>query len=147
LVLGVGNTLLKDEGVGTLVAGRLQAVELPEEAELMEGGVLGLDLIEHMEDREKVIIIDAVQGGMPPGTIYRLRRKDIEMGEGRCLSSLHDIDLPYVLNMADLSGQHIDPIIIGVEPKDMDVGFEELSPEVEAQIPKVIELVLKEIGQ
>jgi hydrogenase maturation protease len=144
LVLGVGNTLLTDEGLGVHVIERLRAMDLPEEVELLEGGVLGIDLLEHMEDREKVIIIDAAQGDVVPGTIYRLTREDIEMGEGRCLSSLHDIDLPYVLNTADLMGHRIDPIIIGVEPKDLGVGLE-LSPEIEAVIPKVIEQVLKEV--
>jgi hydrogenase maturation protease len=145
LILGVGNTLLKDEGMGVHVIDRVKALDLPEEVEVIEGGVLGLDLLDYIEDREKIIIIDAVNGGDRPGTIYRLRRKDIEMRENRCLSSLHDIDLPHVLHMADLMGEHIDPVIIGVEPKDMSVGLE-LSPEIEAQIPKVIDLVLKEIA-
>ena len=145
LVLGVGNTLLKDEGIGVHVIERMQAMSLlDEEVELLDGGVLGLDLIEPMEDREKVIIIDAVQGGEVPGTIYRLRRKDIEMGKDWHLSSLHDIDLPYVLNMAELMGKHIDPVIIGVEPEDMSPGLE-LSPEIEAKIPEVIDMVFKEI--
>jgi hydrogenase maturation protease len=145
LVLGVGNTLLKDEGIGVHVTERIRAMNMPEEVELLDGGVLGLDLIEPMEDREKVIIIDAVQGGEVPGTIYRLTRKDIEMRKDWRLSSLHDIDLPYVINMAELMGKHIDPVIIGVEPKDMSVGLE-LSPEIEAKIPEVIEMVMKEIN-
>jgi hydrogenase maturation protease len=97
-----------------------------------------------MEDRERVIIIDAVQGGEEPGTVYRLTRKDIDMGKTRLLSSLHEIDLPYVLNVAALMGKHIEPVIIGVEPKDISVGLE-LSPEIEAKIPEVIEMVMKEI--
>jgi hydrogenase maturation protease len=146
LILGVGNTLLRDEGVGVHVVQRLQTMDLPEDVEVLEGGVLGLDLLEEMENREKLIIVDAVQGDGSPGTTYRLTRKEIEMGAGRCLTSLHEIDLPYVLHTADLLGQHINPIIIGVEPKDMGIGLE-LSPEIEAQIPKVIDLVLKEIGR
>jgi hydrogenase maturation protease len=147
LVIGVGNTLLKDEGVGVKVVERLEALgDLPDGVELLQGGVLGLDLLEDMEGREKIIIVDAVNGGETPGTIYRMTREHIDTGRNRCLSSVHEIDLPYVFRMADLLGQQIDPVvIIGIEPKDMDVGFEELSPEVEAQIPKVIDLVMKEI--
>jgi hydrogenase maturation protease len=144
LVLGVGNILLRDEGIGVHVAQRIEAMNLPDEVELFDGGVLGLDLLEHMEDRERVIIIDAVQGGEEPGTVYRLTRKDIDMGKTRLLSSLHEIDLPYVLNVAALMGKHIEPVIIGVEPKDISVGLE-LSPEIEAKIPEVIEMVMKEI--
>jgi hydrogenase maturation protease len=144
LVLGVGNTLLKDEGVGVHVIEQLQSMNLPEDVEVLDGGVLGLDLLENMEGRKKVIIVDAVQGGEAPGTIYRLTRKNIDMGKNRFLSSLHDIDLPYVLNVADFMGKHIDPVIIGVEPKDMSVGLE-LSKEIEAKIPEVIKMVMKEI--
>ena len=134
---------MKDEGIGVHVIERLKTLALPEDVEVLEGGVLGLDLIEYMEERKKIIIIDAVKGGRTPGTIYHLTREDIENGKGVCLS-LHDIDLPYVFNVADLLGQQINPTIIGIEPKDMDVGLE-LSPEIEAQVPKVIDLVLQEV--
>jgi hydrogenase maturation protease len=146
LILGVGNTLLKDEGVGVHVARRLQAMDLPENVEVLEGGVLGLDLLDHLEEREKVVVVDAVDGGDEPGTIHRLTRADIESGKTRCHMSLHEIDLPQVFATADLMGLKVDPIIIGIEPKDMDLGYDEMTPEVEAAIPRVIELVLKEIG-
>lgn len=147
LVLGVGNTLLKDEGVGVHVARRLQDMDLPENVEVLEGGVLGLDLLDHLEEREKIIVVDAVDGDVGPGAIYRLTRKDIEVGNTRCLTSLHEIDLPQVFATADLMGIKIEPmVLIGVQPKDMSMGYDELTPEVEAAIPKVIELVLKEIG-
>jgi hydrogenase maturation protease len=143
LILGIGNMLLRDEGVGVHVAQRLQSIDLPEEVELMDGGVLGLDLLEHLEGREKIIIVDAVQGGKAPGTIYRLRRKNMGK-ENRPLLSLHDIDLSHVLEVADLMGQHLDPVIIGIEPKDLSVGLE-LSPEIEVKIPDIIKLVMEEI--
>lgn len=146
LILGVGNTLLKDEGVGVHVARRLQNMDLPENVEVLEGGVLGLDLLDHLEEREKVVVVDAVDGGDDPGTIHRLTRADIESGKTRCHMSLHEIDLPQVFATADLMGLKVDPIIIGIEPKDMDLGYDEMTPEVEAAIPRVIELVLKEIG-
>ena len=134
---------MKDEGIGMYVIERLKALDLPKKVEVLEGGVLGLDLLEYIEDREKVIIIDAVKGGKAPGTISRLTREDIEDGQNLCLS-LHDIDLPHVFNLADLLGHRINPCIIGIEPKDLSVGLEP-SPEIEAQIPKVIDLVLNEI--
>ncbi|MBN1841279.1 MAG: hydrogenase maturation protease [Deltaproteobacteria bacterium] len=137
---------MKDEGVGVHVARRLQNMDLPENVEVLEGGVLGLDLLDHLEEREKVVVVDAVDGGDDPGTIHRLTRADIESGKTRCHMSLHEIDLPQVFATADLMGLKVDPIIIGIEPKDMDLGYDEMTPEVEAAIPRVIELVLKEIG-
>jgi hydrogenase maturation protease len=146
LILGVGNTLLKDEGVGVHVARRLQAMDLPDNVEVMEGGVLGLDLLDHMEEREKVVVVDAVDGGDAPGTVSRLTRADIEEGKIRCGMSLHEIDLPKVFATADMMGLKVDPIIIGIEPKDMDLGYDEMTPEVEAAIPEAIALVLEEIS-
>lgn len=147
LVLGVGNTLLKDEGVGVLVARRLQEMNLPENVEVLEGGVLGFDLLDHMEEREKIVVIDAVDGGDAPGTVYRLTRKEIDEGNTTCMTSLHEVDLPHVFSTADMMGVEIEPmILIGIQPKVIDMGYDELTPEVEAAIPEAIELVLKEIG-
>lgn len=147
LVLGVGNTLLKDEGVGVHVIRRLEAMDLPENVEVMEGGVLGLDLLDHMEEREKLIIVDAVEGDKGPGGVHRLTRNEIEAGETRCRMSLHEIDLPQVFASADMMGIQIEPLVlIGIEPKEIDIGYDELTPEVEAAVPKAIEMVLKEIG-
>jgi len=146
LVLGVGNTLLKDEGVGVHVARRLLTMDLPDNVEVLEGGVLGLDLLDHLEEREKVVVVDAVDGGDEPGTIHRLTRADIEEGKTRCHMSLHEIDLPQVFATADMMGIKIDPVIIGIEPKVIDIGYDELTPEVEAAIPEAIAMVLKEIG-
>ena len=122
-------------------------MDLPENVEVLEGGVLGLDLLDHLEEREKIVVIDTVDGDVGPGAIYRLTRKDIEVGNTRCLTSLHEIDLPQVFATADLMGIDIEPmVLIGVQPKDMSMGYDELTPEVEEAIPRVIELVLKEIG-
>ena len=121
-------------------------MDLPENVEVLEGGVLGLDLLDYLEEREKVVVVDAVDGGDAPGTVSRLTRADIEEGKIRCGMSLHEIDLPQVFATADLMGLKVDPIIIGVEPKDMDLGYDEMTPEVEAAIPEAIALVLEEIS-
>jgi hydrogenase maturation protease len=146
LILGVGNLLLKDEGIGVHVARKLMDMDLPPYVEVVEGGTSGFDLLDDIEGRGKVVVVDTVQAGQPPGTLYRLSHEDIEDRPKQRLS-LHDIDMTDLLNLSDLLGveKPAEVIIIGVEPKDMETASMELSPEVAARIPKVIELVMKEI--
>ncbi len=147
LVLGVGNLVLKDEGVGVHVAQRMQEMDLPSHVEVLDGGTMGFDLLDDIEGRKKVVIVDTVKGGQPPGTVYRMTIDDIdEMPKSRV--SLHDIDMTDVFKLADLFEiEKPEIVIIGVEPKDMESTSMELSPEVEAQIPKVIEVVMREIEE
>jgi hydrogenase maturation protease len=147
LVLGVGNLVLKDEGVGVHVVQRLQEMDdMPPNVDVVDGGTMGLDLLDDIEGRKKVVIVDTVRGGGSPGTLYRMTVDDIEdMPKSRV--SLHDIDMTDVFKLADLFKiEKPEIVIIGVEPKDMESASMELSPEIEAQIPKVIEMVKREVG-
>jgi hydrogenase maturation protease len=66
LVLGIGNTMLKDEGIGVRVAEKMMEMSLPPEVEVMDGGIKGLDLLYCIERRKKVIVVDAVKAGPLP---------------------------------------------------------------------------------
>jgi hydrogenase maturation protease len=146
LILGVGNLLLKDEGVGVHVAQRLMAMDLPPDVEVLDGGTAGLDLLEAIEGRDKVVVVDTVKAGKEPGTILCFAAEDLEDTSERRLS-LHDMGLSDLMKIADILGVNKPQItIIGIQPKDMGTASLELSPEIEAQIPRVIDLVLKEIG-
>lgn len=146
-MLGVGNLLLKDEGVGVHVARRLLDMDLPPRVEVLEGGTAGLDLLDAIEGREKVIVVDAVQTGQPPGTLYRFSRDDIEERPKQRMS-LHDIDMTDLLKLSDLLGgeKPAEVVVIGVEARDIETASMELSPEIEAQVPTLIDLVIREIG-
>lgn len=145
LVLGVGNILLGDEGVGVHVIRAMERLEIPEDVELLDGGTAGLDLLGSVASRDKVIVIDAVKGGSEPGTIYRFTASDVEVSE-QCFASLHQITLLETLTLTQYMGcAPKEVIIFGIEPKKLDWGLE-LSTEVAVSVPKVLELVLKEIG-
>lgn len=144
LVLGVGNLLMRDEGTGVHIANRLQDMELPPDVEVVDGGTGGIDLLYQIEGRKKVIIIDVVKANEHPGTLYRFGADDIQVTP-KVPISLHDFDLADMLSLADKLGKRPeDVVIIGIEPKDMGLGFE-LSPEIEEQIPGIIELVMNEL--
>lgn len=144
VILGVGNVLLKDEGIGVHVIRELEKQKLPAHIELVDGATQGLDLLYNIEGADRLIIIDCALTGEEPGTIFRFKPEDVE-GEGpEHKISLHDISLTDVLEIATFLGSRPDTVIFGIEPKEIDWGTE-LTPELKAKIPELVELVLKEI--
>ena len=144
MVLGIGNILMRDEGVGVRTIEYLQKMNLPKEVELLDGGTSTPLLFPYFTEIDHLIVIDAVKGNMPPGSIYRLGLADLVPPDDSPVS-LHDLGLVDALNMAAMTGKRPKSIVIfGIEPKIIDWGME-LSPEVEACIPKVAQLVLEEV--
>lgn len=145
LVVGIGNLLLKDEGVGVHAIRALEKRSLPPDVELIDGGTAGADLLPYLSGAEKIIIVDALRGGGEPGAVYCLTPEDCEPQVEGAAFSLHDLGILAVLKDLELlEGRKTPVLIIGVEPKELDWGME-LTPEVAASLPKVIELVEKEI--
>ena len=105
VVLGVGNTLLKDEGVGVRVVERVQRrYALPEHVRVVDGGTQGLWLMSTLQQADRLIVVDAVLGRGEPGTFYRLEREDLPRGL-RAKQSAHDSDLVEALNLCSLPGR------------------------------------------
>lgn len=145
MVLGVGNILLRDEGVGVRVIERLQtSYEFPPEVELMDGGTAGLDLMPFMEGYKHVIIVDTLKTSEPPGSIFRFTPEDINI-KVPYKTSLHQIGMVEVFAIAEALGKKIEAVIIGIQPEDMSDWGLELTPTIEAKIPELMELVLKEL--
>lgn len=142
LIVGIGNLLWKDDGIGARVIEEMKKMRLSDQIELLDMGTSTMDLIYHLEEVNKLIVIDAIKAGGPPGTIYRMKPDDL-LPSRKGPVSLHDIGLLETLNMAKKRGQEVDTIVIGVEPKTLDWGME-LSDEVKQRIPDLIEAVLKE---
>ena len=143
--MGIGNLLLKDEGVGVHVVERLREIPLPENVEVLDGGTAGLDLVDFIEGYKKLIVIDAVNAGEKPGTLYRLTEENLDIKQ-KAIMSFHDIDFLDALYMSETMNQKPgEVVVIGIEPKDMSEGLE-LSPEIEERIPEIIKLVMKEVN-
>ncbi len=143
VVLGLGNALLKDEGVGVHVIHALPHNSIPEEVDIIDGGT-SPDIIHLIGDAHKLIIVDAARGGGEPGTIYRLTPDDIASQRELTLST-HDIGLfPSLRLMESLGNSPQETVIIGIEPKEIELGLE-LSPELEQKVPSIVEVVLEEI--
>ena len=145
LVLGIGNILLRDEGVGVRVIEQMQEVNLPDDIELADGGTGGADLLEVLAERKKVIVIDATQADCEPGTVLRFTDEDL-VQPNQPFISLHELGLAESLIMArQLGCAPEDVVILGIKPKNTECGLE-LSEEIAASVPKVVELVLAEIN-
>jgi len=145
LVLGIGNILLRDEGVGVRVIEQMQKMLLPEEVELVDGGTAGADLLDVLAERQKVIVVDAVQADCDPGTVLRFTADDLVQPD-RVGISLHELGLGQALTMTKQLGcAPGNVVVLGIKPKDIACGLD-LSPEIASCVPEVIRLVLEEIG-
>ena len=143
-VVGVGNLLLKDEGIGAHTTHALQQIDIPHNVKIVDGGT-SPDLPYYLENVDKLIIIDAVKTGGQPGTIYRFHPYDMDI-ESEGIISLHELGLEQSLRMMRLTGNTPkETVIIGIEPKEINWGTE-LSAELQQKIPEIINAVLNEIS-
>jgi hydrogenase maturation protease len=145
-VLGVGNALVGDDGFGPRVIEELQKREIPSNVELIDAGVGGIAILSWIEDADKIIIIDSVQtGNEPVGTVYCFTDKEMPPSDMFMLS-LHDLNLVDTINIGKIVQKMPEEIIIyGVEVKRVAEYTRDLTPEVEAAIGEVIDLVMEEI--
>ena len=141
LVLGLGNLLLADEGVGVHAAQALLETQMSEEVTIRDTGTAILDAIPDLEEADFVIVIDAVKADGEPGTIYRVPFD--QMVRPDMIGSMHGFDLSRVLALA---GRQTLPevLVIGVEPAVIDWSLE-LSPAVAKALPVVLDQVRREI--
>lgn len=144
LVAGVGNSIQMDDGGGIHVLWELQKLTMPDDVDLLDGGTLGIDILPWIEGRKKLLVIDAVDANAAPGTIFRFEPEVINYTEVP-KTSIHQFGLIDALQMAALSGKAPEKTVIyGVQPERIDWG-ESLSPDVQAAVPKVINLIMTEI--
>ena len=145
LLLGVGNILYSDEGVGVHAAQHLAAnYTFSENVTLLEGGTLGKLLMHAIMDCDRLIVIDAVLGGHEPGSIYRLEDEGLRKSLG-FHDSQHQVDLVDTLVSCELIGNRPKAVVIGMEPADWKTMQMELTPTCNEKFPKFIEHVLEEL--
>lgn len=143
-IIGIGNTLYQDEGVGVHILPLLEEKLSNHEAvEIIEGATDGLMLLEHVEDAEYLIIIDAINAGKSGGTIITLEGEEIPAYYGIKMS-IHQIGFQEVLWTAKFRERYPKNIIMfGMQPTSLELGIE-LSPTNQERLP---ELALKVIDQ
>ncbi len=147
MVLGMGNILLKDEGIGVHVVHALQETGLGngDGLRLIDAGTCP-DILLSLDAAERLIFVDAADGDCQPGTVYRFRPEDLHP-ENPAIQSLHEADLFQCLRMLDNLGlKPADIVIFGIQPKEIGWGLEP-STELAQRIPEIVRLILEETTQ
>jgi hydrogenase maturation protease len=147
LIIGVGNLLLSDEGVGIHVAQRLlREYQLPEEILVLDGGTLGLDLLYYLEGIENLLMIDAVLMNKEPGSLMRMVDEEVPSYMTFKMSP-HHIGIPDMLFAAKLKGLYPQNVVLwGVQPEIVDIGLD-LSESVAKQVDPLLDHILEELQQ
>ncbi|MBF0268391.1 MAG: HyaD/HybD family hydrogenase maturation endopeptidase [Alphaproteobacteria bacterium] len=146
MVLGIGNILMTDEGIGVRVVQEMESrFRFPDSVEMVDGGTSGMELLEPMMDLDHLIVVDAVRSGDPAGTLIRLEDDEVPALFQTRLSP-HQLGLSDVLATLKLAGgfpKHL--VLLGCEPKSLETNMG-LSPEVEAKVEPLIDATLKELS-
>jgi hydrogenase maturation protease len=145
LVLGLGNAVMGDDAFGgRVVTELLRRFTLPSEVRVVDGGTLGLDLLPMLENTERLLVIDAIEMGSAPGSIFRLQGEEVPRAFASKLS-VHQMGLQDLLAVAELCG-HLPPelVVWGAQPSTIEPGME-LSPAVAAALCPVVDQVVQEL--
>jgi len=145
MILGVGNLLLRDEGVGVHVATNLQEFPLPDHIEVVEGGTDGFKLFHLIMEADRLIVVDCVKGGDEPGSIYRFDIDDYDHFPDVYKTSVHQISIEEVITLSGTMRAPPTTTIIGIEPDEIFMSME-LSGTVRSKMPRVLEIVLETAG-
>lgn len=139
-IIGVGNYLRSDEGVGIHAAASLEALKWPPDVELIDAGTPGVALLHMIDGRDLAIIIDCADFGGKPGEILTFDPDELRRDENAEVS-LHATDLLSALHLARSAGSCPKrTVIVGIQPKSIDMGTK-LSPEVSAALPLLPDLI------
>jgi hydrogenase maturation protease len=145
MVLGIGNILFTDEGFGVRVVEKLQqCYEFADNVSIVDGGVLGVNLMGVMANADYLIVVDAIRNKGSAGDVYRLESDEIPE-RIRLKNSLHQIDFLEALTLCQALDKVPETVILGVEPQDIETLCVDMSPVIQSKIDPIIAKVLQEL--
>ena len=146
VVLGIGNLLMTDEGVGVRAVEELaRRYDLPPEVEVIDGGCSGMEMLGDIARADHLLIVDAVSADKPPATIVTLHGDDVPAFFSAKLSP-HQIGLCDVLAALKLTDESPGTLtLIGVQPASLDLSME-LSPQIAAKLPEIVARVVEQLA-
>ena len=147
LVLGMGNILLEDEGLGIRALELLeQRYEIPSQVELLDGGTTGMGLLDDISGRQHLLVLDAVQTGESPGTLVKLAGDEVPVYFGMRISP-HQLGLSDVLATLELSGEQPAGVtVLGLVPLSLEMCLQ-LSDLVNGRLDSLVEAAVNELGR
>lgn len=144
LILGVGNLLLGDEGIGIHVAQRLQQMELPPDVDVIDGGTGGFELIEHCRGRKKIIIVDAIKVAAEPAAVFRLTPEAVSKQQGQAYSA-HEGGVHELLHFCKMLVPPPEMLIFGVAPLETQRMSTQLSEPLARKLHEIVALIVDEV--
>ncbi len=140
LVMGIGNTLLKDDGVGVHITERFRSLQSDDpDLEILDGGTIGLSLLPDIEDADAVVVVDASEMGEQPGTVKIFQDEEIDRQLSGKRRSVHEVALYDLFSAAAIRGRSPGQrALIAIQPASTEWGLEP-TPEVQASIPLACE--------
>lgn len=144
LVLGVGNELLQDEGLGIHAVRLLKTYELPPDVEVLEGGTAGPQLLSLLDGVGRLIVLDCIEAGAEPGAIFRFQPGELGTFPPEYMASIHDVGLLEVLQVADFLGRQPETHIFAMQPASIAWGLEP-SATILARLRRLTDLVYAEV--
>ena len=147
MVLGLGNILFTDEGFGIHVIEKLQKIyNFPDNVSIVDGGVLGLNLLGIISQADHLIVVDAIRNNGKAGSLYRLEGDAIPE-RVRAKNSLHQIDFIEALTMCQALDKVPETVILGIEPEDIETVSIDLTATTNEKIDQMIDMVLAEFDR
>ena len=144
-VVGLGNILMGDDGVGVAVVEALRCEELPANVELFDAGTAFQDLMQELEGFARVVLVDSCKAGGEPGAIYRNVHQPDAWDADPMGDSLHNMGVAQVLRLHEVArGELGEVVLIGIEPADIQLR-EGLSTELERRLPVILQSVRNEL--
>jgi len=147
VILCLGNPLMGDDGLGLAALARLRlSGKVPAEITVEDGGTWGLNLLPVIESANRLLIIDAIRSGQPPGTLVRLEHEDLPRYLAHKLSP-HEVDLKEILALSELRGTMPETIVaLGIEPAHVELAAE-LTPIVASAMDLLVDAVYQELAR
>jgi len=145
VVLGVGNPLMCDDGVGVAVAARLDASGLlPAEVEVVCAETAGMGLVRHFREGDAVVFVDAIDAGETPGTVFRFSPDDAGVTSLRS-NNIHGMGIGHLLTCARMAGADPEVVCVGVQVGDVHAEPDTLTREVADAVPVAVDVIVREV--
>jgi hydrogenase maturation protease len=146
VVIGIGNTLFKDDGIGVYTALYLKHnYTFSSKLDIVDGGTLGLNLLEYLQNYDRVIILDTLSIQDKPGTLYRVPAAEFQ-GLGDSRSTAHEVEVIQMLEAGELYGLTSSVVILGIVPEDVESVSIGLSQSVQKHFNNYLQLLLRELN-
>jgi hydrogenase maturation protease len=149
LVLGIGNILWADEGFGVrCVEALAESYELPPTVRVMDGGTQGLYLLPYVQGAKRLIVFDAIDYGLEPGTMKRVENEEVPRFMGAKKMSLHQTGFQEVIAAAEFTGQcPTEMLLIGIQPVELEDYGGSLRPQIKAKVPDALAIAVERLQQ